>query len=134
MILQGAKDYKLYDEGAAERFKELSLGGMKAVFIYSPNVYTDGHTERYDAADRGVRTVSVSGEVYAPCALFSDFLGASVCIDGGTATVTRGDASARFEVYDSKGVFCLPVRTRPYQPSPPPRRVRGRPVFFTAIT
>ena len=109
MILQGAKDYKLYDEGAAERFKELSLGGMKAVFIYSPNVYTDGHVERYDAADRGVRTVSVSGEVYAPVMLFTKYLGASVEISEGVATVELGGTAAELELYDSKGVLCLPV-------------------------
>ena len=101
MILQGAKDYKFYNDEAAERFKELSLGGMKAVFIYSPNVYTDGHVERYDAADRGVRTVSVSGEVYAPVMLFTKYLGASVEISEGVATAKLGGTVAELELYDS---------------------------------
>ena len=61
MILKEAKSYQFYDSDAAERFKALSLDGMKAVFIYSPNVYADGRAVRYDAADRGVRTVAVSG-------------------------------------------------------------------------
>ena len=109
MILQGAKEYKFYSSDAGERFKELSLAGMKAVFIYSPNVYANGSIVRYDAADRSVRTISVSGEVYAPTALFTDHLGAAVDITDGAATVTLGGASVQLEVYDSKGVPCLPV-------------------------
>lgn len=109
MILEGAKNYKFYDEGAAERFKALSLAGMKAVFIYSPNVYADGHTVRYDANDRGVRTVAVSGEVYAPTSLFTDYLGAAVRICGDMATVSLGEKTAEVKIYDSKGVSCLPV-------------------------
>ncbi len=109
MILQEAKNYKFYDKDAAERFKALSLSGMKAVFIYSPNVYADGRTVRYDASDRGVRTVAVSGEVYAPISLFADYLGAKVDVEGGVVAVSRDGQCARFDVYNSNGTLCLPV-------------------------
>ena len=109
MILKEAKSYQFYDSDAAERFKALSLDGMKAVFIYSPNVYADGRAVRYDAADRGVRTVAVSGEVYAPVSLFTDHLGAEVVACDGVATVSHGGRSVQINTYDSNGVICLPV-------------------------
>lgn len=109
MILQGAREYKFYDHAAGERFKALSLSGMKAIFIYSPNVYTDGNIVRYDAKNRGVRTIAVSGEVFAPVSLFAEYLGASVSLCGDLATVERDGRSVKVGVYDSDGVVCLPV-------------------------
>ena len=109
MILQGAKEYKFYDAAAGERFRALSCAGMKAVFIYSPNVYTNGTLVRYDADDRGVRTVAVSGEVFAPVSLFSEHLGLCVRVLGDVAEIEGNGVSARFEIYNSKGTPCLPV-------------------------
>lgn len=109
MILQGAKEYQFYDPAAGERFKALSLDGMKAVFIYSPNVYADGTPVRYDATNRDIRTVAVSGEVFAPVLLFTEHLGAAVSIVGDVATVERDGKAARLKIYDSNGVACLPV-------------------------
>ncbi len=109
MLLQGAREYEFYNSNAGDRFAELSRSGMKAVFIYSPNVYTNGRAVRYDPNDRNVRTIAISGEVFAPVSLFTDHLGASVEIVGDNATLSLGGASADFRICQSKGVACLPV-------------------------
>ena len=109
MILQGAKDYEFYSGAAGERFKELSLSGMKAVFIYSPNVYADGRTVRYDPADRGVRTIAASGEVFAPISLFTEHLGINVTLSGTGAVVALEGASAEVAIHESEGRVYLPV-------------------------
>ena len=109
MILQQAKDYVFYNAEAGERFAALSRSGMKAVFIYSPNVYTDGRTVRYDPDDRGVRTIAISGEVYVPVQFFTGHLGAALTTSGGAATVTLGERVADIDIYESKGISYLPL-------------------------
>lgn len=109
MILQEAKSYVFYDEKAGERFAALSRSGMKAVFIYSPNVYADGRTVRYDPDDRGVRTIAISGEVYVPVSFFTEHLSATATISGGTASVALDGRTADAEIHESKGTSYLPL-------------------------
>ena len=104
-----AQDYKFYDDEAARRYEALSHGGMKSVFIYSQNVYTNGEAVKYDADDRSVRTVAIAGVIYAPVSLFADFIGASAAVSGTTVELGYNGVTHTCEAVVTGGMTCLPV-------------------------
>ncbi len=85
------KNFDEYTAADTALFKRLSLRGMCAVFLYSPNVYSDCKIHRFDTEDKKVRAVAKSGKTYIPVSTFSRFLGVFVSEENDTVTMKFGD-------------------------------------------
>lgn len=113
------RNFDYYSETDTAAFKRMSIRGGVAIFLYSPNVYSECEIHHYDESDKTVRSVAKSGVTYVPVSFFQRFLGAelklngaevSLSIKGNNLTVTVGQAE--YTVNGEKGKFDFPVEKK----------------------
>ncbi|MBQ8689317.1 MAG: hypothetical protein IJ515_03025 [Clostridia bacterium] len=103
------ENYEFYNAEAGARAEKMSNEGLIATYVYSPNVYTCGEQKRLCQSDRGVRTVAVDGVSCSPLCFFTDFLGAELSEDCGSATLSLNGKSVTLPIKKSRGGSYLPT-------------------------
>ena len=106
-------DYTALDTAV---FKRMTIRGGVAIFLYSPNVYTECQVRHYDENDKSVKAIAKSGVTYVPTVFFEKFLGVHVsegedeitlCL--GTHTLKAKVGSTAYELDGEEGGFDFPV-------------------------
>ena len=117
-------DYTALDTAV---FKRMTIRGGVAIFLYSPNVYSECQIHRYDENDKSVKAIAKSGVTYVPAVFFERFLGACVSENGDEITLTVGAhtlkatvGSEGYALDGEEGDFDFPIDRKAIRV--PPRR------------
>ena len=84
------KNFDDYTELDTAIFKRMTIRGGVAIFLYSPNVYTECQVHRYVEGDKTVKAIAKSGVTYVPSVFFEKFLGADLKEDEKGITLSLG--------------------------------------------
>ncbi len=92
-MLKPNLDYKFYDEGGAQRFRDMTKRGLVSLFLYSDRIYTNGEGKTLCDGERTLRLIAKGGIMYAPIFLFESLFGAKAVYSGDNANISLGELS-----------------------------------------
>ena len=113
------KNFDDYTELDTAIFKRMTIRGGVAIFLYSPNVYTECQVHRYVEGDKTVKAIAKSGVTYVPSVFFEKFLGAdlkedekgiTLSLNGNTLSATFG--SDLYTLNTEEGKLDLPLEKK----------------------
>ena len=109
-------DYTALDTAV---FKRMTIRGGVAIFLYSPNVYTECHISHYDEKNKAVKAIAKSGVTYVPAVFFEKFLGAclsenadEVSLTLGAHTLKAAVGSKGYALDGAEGEFDFPIERK----------------------
>ncbi len=117
-----AENLKNFDDFTAQDtavFKRMTIRGGVAIFLYSPNVYTECQVHQYIDGDKSVKAIAKSGVTYVPSVFFEKFLGATLEEDEKCVTLSLGDTvlsvgfgSDAYTLNGEEGKFDFPLEKK----------------------
>lgn len=105
--------YDNFTKDDEKRFLSLTeKKGVAATFIYSDKAAALGKIEKFNDADRKVRTVVIDGKIHVPVEFFTKFIGAKAEIGEGKVTLEFfGNKVVASDFVKRNGILFLPAQS-----------------------